>query len=153
MENPKMPPKKRRTKQRKSKKQSAAKKSASRRKSIGATRRGKAKKEATPRAGTPGKRSAPRKKATIDTINEIERETRDRRLQGTRGARPQSDFQGLSRAEEADSESVEELVEEGNVSESGVIAGVEEADTEEEREVHTRELPVDDVPDEYLERD
>jgi hypothetical protein len=59
----------------------------------------------------------------------------------------------LSRVENSDSESVEELVEEGNVFESGAVAGVEEADNEDEREVHTRELPEDDVPEEYLEKD
>ena len=148
-----MPPTNRRTKKRESKKQSAAKKSGSRRKAIEATRRRKSKKETTPRAGTTSKRSAPRKRATIDTVREIEREVRDKRLPSTRGARPQSDFQGLTRAEEADSESVEELVEEGNVSESGAVAGVEEASNEDEREVHTQELPEDDVPDEYLEQD
>jgi hypothetical protein len=63
------------------------------------------------------------------------------------------DFQGLSRAQEADSESVEELVEEGNVSEAGAVAGVEEADDEDTREVHTHEVPEDDVPDEYLDKD
>ena len=61
-----------------------------------------------------------------------------------------SDFQGVSRTEQADSESVDELVEEGNTFEAGAVSGVEEADNEDEREVHTRELPEDDVPEEYL---
>jgi len=68
-------------------------------------------------------------------------------------ARLSIDFQGLSRAQQADSESVEELVEEGNVVEAGAVAGVEEADDEDTREVHTREVPEDDVPDEYLDKD
>lgn len=63
------------------------------------------------------------------------------------------DFQGLSRAEEADSESVDELVEEGNVFEAGAVAGVEEADNADEREVHTHEVPEDDVPEEYLDNE
>ena len=63
------------------------------------------------------------------------------------------DFQGLSRAQQADSESVEELVEEGNVAEAGAVAGVEEANDEDTREVHTHEVPEDDVPDEYLDKD
>lgn len=63
------------------------------------------------------------------------------------------DLQGLSRAEQADSESVDELVEEGNVFEAGAVAGVEAADDEDTREVHTHEVPEDDVPDEYLEKD
>jgi hypothetical protein len=63
------------------------------------------------------------------------------------------DLEGLSRAEQADSESVDELVEEGNVFEAGAVAGVEEADDQDTREVHTHEVPEDDVPDEYLEKD
>ena len=67
--------------------------------------------------------------------------------------RQSGDLQGLSRAEEADSESVEELVEEGNVTEAGAVAGVEESDNAEEREVHTHEVPEDDVPEEYLDKE
>ena len=59
----------------------------------------------------------------------------------------------MSRAEEADSESVDELVEEGNTFEAGAVAGVEEADNSDEREVHTHEVSEDDVPGEYLEKD
>jgi hypothetical protein len=70
------------------------------------------------------------------------------------GSAPQSaDFEGLSRVEQADSESVDELVEEGNIFEAGAVAGVEEADDQDTREVHTREVAEDDVPDEYLEKD
>lgn len=60
------------------------------------------------------------------------------------------DLQGLSDVERADSESVDELLEEGNAFEAGVVQGVEEADDSEPREVHTREVPEDDVPEEYL---
>ncbi len=55
--------------------------------------------------------------------------------------------------ESADSESVDELVEEGNAFEADAVMGVEEARDEEGREVHTREVPEDDVPEEYLEKD
>ena len=58
-----------------------------------------------------------------------------------------------SRTEQADSESVDELVEEGNILEAGAVAGVEEADDQDTREAHTHEVPEDDVPDEYLEKD
>lgn len=64
-----------------------------------------------------------------------------------------SDFDGLSRTEDADSESVDELVEEGNVFEAGAVAGVEEADDADEKEVRTHEVPEDDVPEEYLDND
>ena len=59
------------------------------------------------------------------------------------------DLQGLSGLERADSESVEELIEEGNAFEAGIVAGVEEAEDESEPEVHTHEVPEDDVPEEY----
>lgn len=73
--------------------------------------------------------------------------------EGAVSARQSADFEGLSRVEQADSESVDELVEEGNVFEAGVVAGVEEADDQDTREVHTHEVPEDDVPDEYLDKD
>lgn len=60
------------------------------------------------------------------------------------------DLEGLSRTPEADSESVDELLEEGNAFEAGAVAGVEEADNADEKEVHTHEVPEDDVPEEYL---
>jgi hypothetical protein len=59
------------------------------------------------------------------------------------------DLQGLSDVEGSDSESVDELVEEGNAFEADVVAGVEDAGDTEEREVRTHEVPEDDVPDEY----
>jgi hypothetical protein len=63
------------------------------------------------------------------------------------------DLQGLSNAETVDSESVGELVEEGNAFEADVVAGVEDAGRHDEREVRTHEVPEDDVPGEYLDKD
>ena len=70
--------------------------------------------------------------------------------------RPQSagqsgDLQGLSNAENADSESVDELIEEGNAFEADAVMGVESV--EDEKEVRTHEVPEDDVPEEYLDKD
>jgi len=85
--------------------------------------------------------------------------SRAQRLESSRSgtgevpARRSEDFQGLSRVEQADSESVDELVEEGNVAEAGAVAGVEEAEDEDTEEVHTHEVPEDDVQDEYLDKD
>lgn len=62
------------------------------------------------------------------------------------------DVQGLSSLEGVDSESVVELLEEGNAFEAAIIAGVEEAGSTDQR-VHTHEVPEDDVPDEYFDRD
>lgn len=63
------------------------------------------------------------------------------------------DLQGLSTIERADSESVDELVEEGNAFEADAVMGVEQADDADEKEVRTHEVPEDDVPGEYLDKD
>jgi hypothetical protein len=72
---------------------------------------------------------------------------------GPNSAGQSGDLQGLSDIENADSESVSELIEEGNAFEADVVAGVEHADDDEGREVHTHEVPEDDVPEEYLDKD
>ncbi|HEV3276679.1 MAG TPA: hypothetical protein VG860_07660 [Terriglobia bacterium] len=59
------------------------------------------------------------------------------------------DLQGLSEVADADSESVEELLEEGQSFEAGVISGVENAPEPDQGEVRTREVLEDDVPEEY----
>ncbi len=59
------------------------------------------------------------------------------------------DTQGLSDIEEADSESVEELAEEGQADEAEVIDAIENAPDPDVSEVRTREVPEDDVPEEY----
>jgi hypothetical protein len=60
------------------------------------------------------------------------------------------DLQGLSHRASVDSESVDELMEEGNAFEAGVVMGVEDAGNADEGEVHTHEVSEDDVPEEYL---
>jgi len=59
------------------------------------------------------------------------------------------DLQGLSGRERADSESVGELLEEGNAFEAEVVKGVEDAGDADEGEVVTHEVAEDDVPGEY----
>jgi hypothetical protein len=63
------------------------------------------------------------------------------------------DLQGLSNVQGADSESVDELLEEGNAFEADVVKGVEDAGGVDEREVRTHEVPEDDVPEEYLDKE
>jgi hypothetical protein len=63
------------------------------------------------------------------------------------------DSQGLSEEAQADSESVKELVSEGQFFEAAVISGVENAPDADVSEVTTHEVPEDDVPLEYQERD
>src|SRR5664280_2300188 len=66
--------------------------------------------------------------------------------------RQSGDLQGLSSSAAADSESVDELLEEGNAFESDVVKGVEDAGNANEKEVRTHEVPQDDVPGEYLDK-
>jgi len=75
------------------------------------------------------------------------------RTPAARSGGQSGDLQGLSRREGADSESVEELLEEGNPFEAGVVSGVEHAELADEKEVRTHEVPEDDVPGEYLDKD
>ena len=63
------------------------------------------------------------------------------------------DFGGISVVEDVDSESADELLEEGQTFEAGIVRGVEEADTNIEQEVHTHEVTQDDVPSEYDDKD
>jgi len=72
---------------------------------------------------------------------------------GSRSGEQSGDLQGLSRLKAADSESVDELVQEGNAFEADVVAGVERADNTDEQEVRTHEVPEDDVPGEYLDKE
>jgi hypothetical protein len=61
------------------------------------------------------------------------------------------DLQGLSDMAGADSESVDELLEEGNAFEAEAVKGVEDAADPDDSEVVTHEVPEDDVPEEDLE--
>jgi hypothetical protein len=63
------------------------------------------------------------------------------------------DFGGASVVEGANSESADELLEEGQTFEAGIVRGVEQADDNIEQEVHTHEVPQDDVPNEYDDKD
>lgn len=70
--------------------------------------------------------------------------------QQSRGAEVQSGgTQGLSTAEQGDSESVEELAADGQAFEAAAVSGVEDAADPDVHEVETREVPEDDVPREY----
>ena len=63
------------------------------------------------------------------------------------------DLQGLSDDAGADSESVAELIDEGNAFEAGIVQGVEDAPDADVAEVHTHEVLENDVPKEYLSDD
>lgn len=70
-----------------------------------------------------------------------------------RSAVQSGDLQGFSRTSNADSESVDELLEEGNAFEAEVVDAVEHSKDPDTSEVTTREVPEDDVPAEYLDKD
>lgn len=72
---------------------------------------------------------------------------------GPDSAGQSGDLQGLSDVAAADSESVTELVEQGNAFEADAVDGVENAKNPDVSEVTTREVPEDDVPEEYRNAD
>jgi hypothetical protein len=115
-----------------------------------------AKKKAPPK---PAKKAAPKKKTALkkkrvrgksDNIDTVSFEPKGL---GARSGGQSGDLQGLSNRERAGSESVDELLEEGNAFEAEVVKGVEDAGDADEGEVRTHEVPEDDVPEEYLEKD
>jgi hypothetical protein len=111
------------------------------------------------------KKAAPLKKAAPKKKKALKKSTTRRKSQsedsvvfepkglGARSGGQSGDLQGLSNREGADSESVDELLEEGNAFEAEVVKGVEDVPDADEGEVRTHEVPEDDVPDEYLEKD
>ena len=96
------------------------------------------------KAGAPGRG---RTKEKVYPMPTLEKEP------GPRSGMMSGDLQGVSGSESADSESVDELLEEGNAFEAGIVEGVERADDRAERPVRTRQMREDDVPQEYLDKD
>ncbi len=77
------------------------------------------------------------------------RRSHDQDELGPDSAGQSGDIQELPDMADADSQSVEELAEEGNAFESEAVEGVENAKPPDISEVKTREVPEDDVPEEY----
>jgi hypothetical protein len=63
------------------------------------------------------------------------------------------DYGGVSTVESVDSESADELLEEGQTFEAGIVSGVEDAPDADQGPVRTREVRQDDVPEEYNDKD
>lgn len=151
------------------KKAARKKKSVSKRKPVQKKKLAAKKKPAKKKATL--KKRAPAKKKSAKPAKSAKKKSPSRRsggassriretagLEGRRGLGAESggqsgDTQGLSRREYSDSESVEELMEEGQYLEAEAVSGVEDAPDADEGEVRTREVPEDDVPEEYLDRD
>lgn len=72
---------------------------------------------------------------------------------GPDSAGQSGDNQGLSDVAESGPESVEELADEGQSLEAAAISGVEDAPDADVSEVHTKQVPEDDVPSEYQNQD
>ena len=120
-----------------------------------------AKKKAAPKKTAP-KKAADKKATGPKKVAASRRRTPARRQSapafsreraGSQSGELSGDLQGLSNREAADSESVDELLEEGNAFEADAVSGVEAADDADEQEVHTHEVPEDDVPGEYLDEE
>jgi hypothetical protein len=128
------------------------------------------KKGAAKSAGSRAKKALLRKKAAAGKIlakRASGRKHHKRRLRGHaeepaepliprgRGLGPGSggqsgDVQGLRGTAYGDSESVEELMEDGQSFEAEAVAGVENAPDPDQGEIRTHEVSEDDVPSEYL---
>ena len=114
-----------------------------------------AKKKAAPKKKAPAKRSAGRskKRGTLKArprgqASNVEVLSAGRRGLGADSGGQSGDLQGISRRESADSESVEELLEEGQSLEAEAISGVENALDPDESEVVTHEVPEDELASE-----
>jgi hypothetical protein len=111
------------------------------------------KKIARPKKAPTKKKTAPKKPGARGKSQNAGTASFERRALGANAAGQSGDLQGLSDAAGADSESVDELLEEGNSFEAEVVKGVEDAPDADQGEIRTREVPEDDVPDEYLDKD
>src|SRR4051812_38661208 len=100
-------------------------------------------KKATVKTATAHKKQVRKKSQSVD----VDKVAFPPEGSGARSGRQSGDLQGLSNVQGADSESVDELLEEGNPFEANVVTGVEDAGDADEREVRSHEIPQDDVPE------
>jgi len=98
------------------------------------------------------KKSSKKKKKVHGSPTLVEVVAFEQRGLGSRTGGQSGDLQGVTGAEGAGSQSVEELLEEGNAFEAEIVKGVEDAENADEAEVETHEVPEDDVPEEYLDQ-
>jgi hypothetical protein len=127
------------------------------------TKKKQTKKTATPKKKLAKKKAAPKKKASVKTKRAAKKRVRGKSQTvdtvryapeglAARSGGQSGDLQGLSNLAGANSESVDELLEEGNAFEAEVVKGVQDANDADEGEVHTHEVPQDDVPGEYRDK-
>jgi len=96
-----------------------------------------------PSSGSASSSLDPRRAGRL-RLNDADESARRRRI---------GDLQGISMRDRADSESVGELLEEGQTLEAEAVQGVEDALDADQGEIRTHEVPEDDVPQEYLDND
>jgi hypothetical protein len=148
-----MATKKKPMKRRATSKRAAGKKAAPKKK---AAKKKLAKKKAAVKSKSPKRKAVSPKSATVAKMiirgrgRSVDTERFPQEPREARNGELTGDLQGLSNLESADSESVDELLEEGNAFEAEAVKGVEDADEADEEEVPTHEVLEDDVPEEEL---
>ena len=68
---------------------------------------------------------------------------------GPNSAGQSGDTQGISDKAESSSESIEELLEEGQFIEAGVLEGIEDSADGDPTPLRPKQFPIDDIPLEY----
>jgi hypothetical protein len=110
-------------------------------------------KKAAPKKAAPRKKVAQKRRRARGKSQAVGTITFEPKGLGANSGGQSGDLQGLSDSAGADSESVDELLEEGNAFEAEVVEGVENAPDADQGELRTHEVEEDDVPDEYLDKD
>jgi hypothetical protein len=113
----------------------------------------KAKTKPVPKRAAPRKKASRKKSSVREKRQIVEAAQIEPAGMGARSGGQSGSLQGLSDIADADSESVDELIEEGNAFEAEVVDGIENVPDADEGEVTTHEVPEDDVPEEYLDKD
>ena len=117
-------------------------------------------KKATPKRAEVKMKNATGLKMTGALKNRVQEESRSvdtvafaRQGLRSRSGEQSGDLQGLSNVQSADSESVDELLEQGNAFEAEVVTGVEDAEDADESEVRTHEVPQHDTSGGHLDKE
>jgi len=144
---------KKKAKAKKAKAKLGTKSSAPKKKATAKKATAKAKQPIAAKAKPAAKKPAGRPKSKGKTYDFEQPQVAPTRRDASERAGQSGDLQGLSDVEEADSESVDELLEEGQSFEAEAVSGVENAPDADRGPVRTHEVPEDDVPEEYLDKD
>src|ERR1700674_1125563 len=111
-----------------------------------------AKKKVAPKRKVLGKKRSGKNKKVRGKSERVDTVVFEPKGIGAGSAGQSGDLQGLSGTEGADSESVGELLEEGNAFEAEVVKGVEDAQDADEGEVRTHQRPQEeDLPEDFRE--